>query len=170
MATAYQDLRPGAALYPSTGFAQLLHNTGTSGPVQWLAFDATTPQDAVWELEPFAYPVAAPNITVDIVWGAATATSGVVRWSAALAAITPESDSQDPETKSYATATTVDDTHLGTTAKRLHRATVTLTGASLDSIAGGDEAWLKIGRVADHANDTLTGKAWLHKVRFSFDY
>ena len=170
MATAYQDLRPGSALVPTTGFAQILRNMGSSGPVEWFAFDATSPESAFWELEPFAYPVSNPNITVDVVWGAAAATSGVVRWSAALAAITPETDSQDPETKTYATAAVVDDTHLGTTAKRLMRATITLTGASLDSVTAGDEAWLKISRVADHANDTLTGKAWLHKVRFSFDY
>lgn len=168
MATIYQDLRPSSAVLPSSSFAQLLKNNGSNGPVEWLAFDAAATESVFWELEPFAYPGSNPTITVDIVWGAATATSGVVRWEAALAAITPETDSQDPETKSYATAATVDDTHLGTTAKRLMRATITLSGAGLDSVAAGDEVWLKVSRLGAHANDTMTGDAWLKKVRFSY--
>ncbi|MFI6296840.1 hypothetical protein ACIBEJ_34985 [Nonomuraea sp. NPDC050790] len=165
--TFYYDLRPGAAQYPATNYARLLRNQSTN-VAEWLAYDPSTAKDAYWELEAFAYPVSAPDITVRVVWGAATATTGVVRWSAQLAAITPETDSQDAETKTYATAVTVDDTHLGTTAKRLMAATITITGASLDSVTGSDEVWLKLTRVADHANDTLLGDAWLKSVGVSY--
>ena len=168
MADVLYDLRPASALFQTSSFPQYLKNAGTNGPVEWLAYDAAATESAYWELEAFGYPGSAPDVSVAIVWGAATATSGVVRWEVALAAITPETDTQDPETKSYGTAVTVDDTHLGTTAKRLMRATVTLSGASLNSLAGEDEVWVRVSRIGGNAADTLTGDAWLKKVRLSY--
>ncbi|MEV0149102.1 MULTISPECIES: hypothetical protein [unclassified Nonomuraea] len=166
MGTVSRELHPDEAKYGSAAFPQFTKNNGTNGPVSWLAYDAAATETAYWEVTAFSY--GSGNITVDLIWGAATATSGVVRWEVAIAAITPEADSQDPETKAYATAVAVDDTHLGTTAKRLHRATVSLSGASLDSIAALDEVWVRIARLGAHANDTLAGDAWLKKAVLSY--
>jgi hypothetical protein len=164
MATVPRELHPDEAKFGSAAFPQMLKNNGTNGPVSWLAFDAASTETAYWEWTAFSY--GSGSLTLDIVWGAATATSGVVRWEAAIAAITPESDSTDPEAKAYATASTVDDTHLGTTAKRLMRATITIS--NLDSLAANDEGWLRVARLGGHANDTLAGDAWLHRAVLSY--
>lgn len=164
MGTVARELHPDEAQYGSAAWPQLLKNNGTNGPVRWLAYDAAATETAYWELTGLAY--GSGNLTLDIIWGAATAITGVVRWEAAIAAITPETDSQDPETKAYATALTVDDTHLGTTAKRLMRATITIS--NLDSLAANDEVWLRIARLGAHANDTLAGDAWLKKAVLSY--
>lgn len=148
----------------ATAFPQFIKNNGTNGPVSWLAYDAAATETAYWTWESFDY--GSGNLTLDIIWAAATATSGVVRWEAAIAAITPETDSQDPETKAFATATALDDTHLGTTAKRLHKATITVS--NLDSLAALDVVYLKIARLGAHANDTLAGDAWLRRAWLSY--
>ncbi|MFI6886770.1 hypothetical protein [Streptosporangium canum] len=162
MANVLRELLPQASSFPPTGFAQYIRNQGTAGPVTWLAYDAAATESAFWELGATVY--GSGPITVDVVWGAATATSGVVRWEAQLAAITPETDTVSAEAKTFATAAAVDDTHLGTTAKRLMRATLTLSAGSLDTMASGDELWVKVSRLGGHANDTLAGDALLHKV------
>jgi hypothetical protein len=71
-------------------------------------------------------------------------------------------DTQDVETKALATANTVTDTHLGTTAKRLHTATITITNT--DGIAAGDEVYLVLERTgsdATIAEDIIVTKAIL---------
>jgi hypothetical protein len=164
MATVPRELHPDEAKFGSAAFPQFIKNNGTNGPVSWLAYDAAATESAYWEFTALSY--GSGNLALDIIWGAATATSGVVRWEAAIAAITPETDSQDPETKAYATALTVDDTHLGTTAKRLMRATITIS--NLDSLAANDEVWLRIARIGGNAADTLAGDAWLHRAILSY--
>jgi hypothetical protein len=164
MATVPREFHPDEAKFGSAAFPQFIKNNGTNGPVSWLAYDAATTETAFWEFTALSY--GSGNLTLDIIWGAATATSGVVRWEAAIAAITPETDSQDPETKAFATALTVDDTHLGTTAKRLMRATITIS--NLDSLAANDEVWLRIARIGGNAADTLAGDAWLHRAILSY--
>jgi hypothetical protein len=166
MPTIYQELKPEEAQYAASNFPSFIKNYGTNGPVTWLAYDASTSQNAFWDLSAFNY--GGGSITLQVVWAAASATSGTVRWSASLAAITPESDSQDPETKAYGDAVTVDDTHLGSTAHRLHIATNTISGDDLDSAAEGDELWLRVGRVAGIGGN-MSGAAWLRKLRIAWD-
>lgn len=164
MATVRATLLPGAHSPMGSGFPQPIRQLGTNFPVPVLAFDATTTETAHFQWTAFSYGTG--NVTCEIIWYSAAATSGVVRWEAAIAAITPESDSQDSETKAFATAATVDDTHLGTTAKRLHTATVTIT--AVDSLAAGDEVFLKVSRLGGHANDTIAGDVLVEKVRLSY--
>lgn len=102
------------------------------------------------------------NITVKPEWYGDTATSGNVVWGAQIACITPETDTQDVETKNWATENTVTDSHLGTTAQRLHTASITLS--NLDSIATGDSAWLKVSRKGADGSDTMNGDAQLTAV------
>jgi hypothetical protein len=122
-----------------------------------LAYDAATEEKAYWKFKASNY--GSGDLTLLLRWYADSATSGVVRWGAKIAAITPDTDSQDVETKSLATQQVVDDTHLGTTGQRLHNCSIAVS--NLDSIAADDEVWIEISRVAAHANDTMTGDAIL---------
>jgi len=164
MANVRVMLDPGSAQYLGSAFPQYDKINGTNGPVPVLKFDAAATETAFWVIDPFGY--ASGNPVLDIEWAADTATSGVVRWEAQLAAITPETDTQDATTKAFATAQTVDDTHLGTTARRIMQATITIT--NLDSITNGDVLWIKLSRLGAHANDTMAGDAWLTQARFTY--
>ncbi|PWK81727.1 hypothetical protein C8D88_116139 [Lentzea atacamensis] len=156
MATVYQSLDPGAAQFLSTSYPAMVRN-GTNFPVYGLAFDAVSDEAAFWLIRAVNY--GSGNLTVNLDWYADTASSGDVVWSVQIAAITADTDTQDVETKSLATANTVTDTHLGTTAQRLHRASVTVS--NLDSLAANDDVWIRISRDADNAADTMTGDAIL---------
>jgi hypothetical protein len=163
MATVYRELLPEEAQFLSTAFPAFLKR-GSNYPVTSLAFDASSTESAYWKLAALKY--GSGNLSLDLIWYADTATSGVVRWEASMAAITPISDSQDVETDSLATAQTVDDTHLGTTAHRLHRATIAIS--NLDSLAVLDAMWLKVSRLGGHANDTMAGDCLLANGYLSY--
>ena len=164
MATIYQVFEPSQALFPTSNPAIPLVTAGTNFPVGSLRYDASTDQSVFFGF--LAQSYGSGNITVELDWYADTASSGVVRWGASLAAITSDTDTQDVETKSLATENTVDDTHLGTTGQRLHRASITVS--NLDSVASADWCILRIRRVASNAADTMTGYALLTKIRISY--
>ncbi|MEO3856244.1 hypothetical protein [Acrocarpospora sp. B8E8] len=165
MATVRQVLLPEEAQQIGTsGFAPFDKAVGTNFPVGRLLYAGDADESAFWHLEAVDY--GSGDWTVDIDWTAIDVTSGVVRWGVALAAITPESDSTDVETKALATEQTVDDTHLGTTAKRVMRATIALS--NLDSVAAGDECWLRIRRVGTNGADTMLSDAALTMIRVSY--
>jgi len=164
VATVRLDLDPEQAVFLGTAFPQYDKVNGTNFPVAGLRYDAAATETAYWRLDSFGY--GSGNVTCDLVWQAENATSGVVRWEVALAAITADVDTQDVTTKAFATAHTVDDTHLGTTGKRLMLATVALS--NLDSIAAGDVVWVRVSRLGAHANDTLANDCWLLQARLSY--
>ncbi len=163
MATVRQPLAPGESWPLATAFPALVRN-GTNFPVPGLAYDAATKETAFWEL--FAASYGSGNVTVKIQWYADTASSGDVIWGVQLAAITPNIDSQDVETKSLATANTATDTHLGTTGQRLHEIDVTVS--NLDSLANGDALWLALYRDAAAGGDTMAGDAIVTSVVVSY--
>jgi hypothetical protein len=166
MATVWQYFAPEEAQFAASGFPAFKLFAGTNFPVSGLAYDGagTTAERAFWKFEPTNY--GSGNLTCDLIWYADTGTANAVVWEAAIAAITPDADTQDVETKAFATATTVTDTHLGTTGQRLHKATITIS--NLDSIAAGDEVWLRISRLPGNAADTMTVDAILTSVRLSY--
>lgn len=139
---------------------------GTNFPVSSLAFDASTDETAYVRFIATSY--GSGNLTLTLRWYADTATSGNVVWGAAVAAVTPDTDTQDVETKAFGTANTVQDTHLGTTGQRVHTCAITIS--NLDSIAAADEVWLKVYRDADGtaATDDMTGDALLLSVSLSY--
>lgn len=151
----YADVR-------STAFPALVRANGTNIPVSGYAFDATTEEAVFFRFRASDY--VSGNVAVDLDWYADTASSGAVVWGVQMAAITPDTDTQDVETDALPTVTQVTDTHLGTTGQRLHRATVTLTGAALDTIAANDHVVARVARVAADAADTLTGDVILLNV------
>lgn len=156
MATVTQQLDPGSAQFLASGFPALVKN-GANFPAVALAYDATNDESAFWLLRAVGYSSGSLTVTID--WYADTASTGDVVWAVQLAAITPDTDTQDVETKALATANTVTDSHLGTTGQRLHRASITVS--NLDSLAANDDLWIRIARDADHAADTMAGDALL---------
>lgn len=164
MATIYQQLTPEAAAFAAATFPQYSKVNGTSFPVTGLYYDAAADEAAYWKIQALSY--GSGNLTLDLEWYADTATSGDVVWESALAAITPDTDSQDVETKALATVNTVTDTQLGTTAQRIQRATITIS--NLDSLAARDEVWLRIRRLGSSGSDTMTGDAVLTLAVLSY--
>jgi hypothetical protein len=163
MANVVVQLDPGAAQFLSSAFPQLQKN-GTNFPVSALAYDAATEEAAFWRFQASQY--ASGNLTVDLGWYADTATSGDVVWAVQIAAITPNSDTQDVETKTLATANTATDSHLGTTGQRDHHISVTVS--NLDSLAADDDVWIRIARQAAAAGDTMAGDALLIGATVSY--
>lgn len=164
MATTKQYFRADGAQYLSSSFPQLLMTIGTNFPVSGLAYDAAGTEKAYWPFRALNY--GSGNLTAKLVWYADTASSGDVKWGGRIAAITPDSDSQDVETKSFATQTTVTDSHLGTTGQRLHTCSITIS--NLDSLAADDEVWIEIQRLGSDAADTMSGDAIL--IGFALEY
>ena len=163
MATVLLTLTPDSAQFLSSSFPALVKN-GTNFPVMGLAYDAAADEAAFWHFAAINY--GSGNLTITIEWYADTATTGDVVWGTQLAAITPNTDTQDVETKALATANTATDTHLGTTGQRLH--TIAVTASNLDSLANNDAVWLRVYRDADAAGDTMTGDAVLTLVTVSY--
>lgn len=163
MATVSQQLDVAAAQFLATAFPALVKN-GTNFPVVGLAYDAAAVEAAFFYIHATLY--GSGNVTVNLHWYADTATSGDVVWGVQLAAITPNSDTQDVETKALATANTATDTHLGTVGQRLHDVDVTVS--NLDSLAANDSLWLRVYRDATNGSDTMTGDAILTSVVVSY--
>lgn len=169
MATITQYLTPEEATFlPAAGFPEYQSVNGVNFTVTGLAYDGagSLPEEACWKWSPIGY--GSGDLTVDIIWYVESGTSGTLKWWAALAAITPDADTQNPESKSYGPTATVVDTHLGTQAKRLHKATITLSGTSLNSMAAGDECWIRVFREPSDASDTITADAVITSVRLSY--
>jgi len=166
MATVYHHLFPEEAVFKATAFPQYVRFLGTNFPVSGLGFDGgSADEDAFWKF--IATNYGSGNLTLRVYWYADTATSGNVVWGARIAAITDNTDTQDVETKAFATAQTQQDTHLGTTGQRVHSVDLTIT--NLDSLANGDIVWLHFYRDAsDTVNDTLTGDAIVLAIRLSY--
>lgn len=123
-----------------------------------LAFDTALDEYAFFRWRIAGY--ASGNLTLNLLWYADTASSGNVVWTASIAAITPDTDTQDVETDGLASEATVTDSHLGTTGQRLHVATITIS--SLDSLANADMVTLRVGRpAASNGSDTMAGDAIL---------
>jgi hypothetical protein len=145
----------------TTGFPAITRANGTNIPVAGYAFDAATEEALFFRFKASDY--VSGNIVVELDWYADTATSGNVVWGAQLAAITPDTDTQDIETDGLPTVTTVTDA-AGASSQRAMRATITLTGAALDSVAPNDLCVLRVSRVAANGSDTMAGDAILTYV------
>lgn len=161
MATVYVPFDVKSLVPNGTAFPQYLRQVGstTVASVEGWAFDAATDEALLTTFVAIAYGASAGNLTLTLLWYADSASSGVVRWAASIAAITPDTDTQDVETKTFATETTTDDTHLGTTGQRVHTCAVTIS--NLDSLAANDIVFLRVRRIGSNAADTMTGDAIL---------
>lgn len=141
----------------TSAFPAIVRANGTNIPVSGYAFDAATAESLFFRFRASDY--VSGNVAVDLDWYADTASSGAVMWGCQIAAITPNTDTQDIETDALATQNTTTTSHLGTTGQRLHRTTVTVS--NLDSLAPDDHVVLCVQRVAANGADTLAGDAIL---------
>lgn len=166
MATVYQVLSPEEAQFKTTAFPALVATQGTNFPVSALAYDAATDEAAFWKVRAVNY--GSGNLTLTLIWYADTASTANVVWEAQIAAITPDSDTQDVETDSLATLNFVQDTHLGTTGQRVHTCAITIS--NLDSIAANDLVFIRIARDANgtSATDDMAGDAMLLQAVLSY--
>lgn len=164
MATVTQTFTPFDAIPASSNYATLDVVGGSNFPVAALDFDAATEETVFFVFQAINY--GSGNLTLSVQWYSDSSSSGDVIFGAALAAITPNTDSQDIETKSFATAQTATDSHLGTTGQRLH--TVDITISNLDSLAAGDWCVLKFYRDADDGSDTMSGDASVVGLKLAY--
>jgi len=170
MGTVVQYLTPEeASFFGPAGFPEFRATPGANFTVTGLAYDGagSLPEEAAWKFTPVNY--GSGDMTVDVIWYAESGTSGAVKWWAAVAAITPDVDTQNVETKFYASpVSTVVDNHLGTVGKRLHKATITIAAANLNSMAAGDECWIRLFREPADAEDTIDADVIVTSVRVSY--
>ncbi|MEO3860862.1 hypothetical protein [Acrocarpospora sp. B8E8] len=164
MAIIEQYFLPEEAQFLASPFPAYENALGTNFPVPRLKFSASADLAAFFYFNAHAY--GSGDITCDLYWYALNATSNSVRWGVSLAVITPETDSQDIETKVFATEHAWDDAHLGTTSKRVMKATQAIS--NLDSVAAGDACVLRVRRIGSHGNDNLANEAGLIGVRLSY--
>jgi len=164
MATQKTPFVPEDAQFLSTSFPQYLKINGSEFPVTVLAYDSGTKESAFWKFKAVNY--GSGSLTAVIRWTSDTATSGDVVWGAQVACITQDTDTQDITTKALASASTVIDTHLGTTARREMSCSVTVANA--DSITANDTVWLLIFRDGASGSDTLVGDAFF--IEASMEY
>lgn len=152
MATVSHTFFPGDAQLPTSNPATPSVVFGTNFPVVGSTFDTTTQETEYFYFVALRY--GSGNVTVTVLWYADTASSGTFTMGASLAAITPNTDTQDIETKAFATENTATDTHLGTTGQRLHSFDITVS--NLDSLTANDWVVLRMRR---DTGDTMAGDA-----------
>lgn len=142
----------------SGAFPSYLLKPGTNVPLSLLGFNDTTVQSSFWKFFPYSYPVSTPNLTVRLEWESDTGqTSGAVVWGVALVAVVPGS-ATNTETMALAAQLTATTT-VNANAHGLNETLITISGASLNSLAAGDLVWIQIQRVANSGSDTMTGNA-----------
>jgi hypothetical protein len=136
---------PLSAEFPSSAFAQLTKSN--ERPV--VAFDAATDENVYWS--GIAPQGLAGAVTVVVTYAMASATTGAVRFQAALEAIT-DGDAVDTDaTSSFDTDNSAGASVPGT-AGYIDQLSISMTNA--DSIAAGDYFRLRLRRDADGTSGT----------------
>lgn len=125
-----------------------------------LDFDASTDESILFHgVLPRNY--AGGGLTVSLHWRATSATSGSCRWQTAF-----ERGNTDIDSDSFATANSAGGTANGTSGISTVTTIAHASGAEMDSLAAGEEFWLKVNRDADGTSgtDDMTGDAELYAV------
>jgi hypothetical protein len=127
-----------------------------------LAFDAGTNESAIFSgVLPDHY--AAGGITVTLIWRAATAITGTVRWQVAFER--QDDEGLDTDTDSFATAVEVTAAAPTTAAGQVQYTAVAFLNSEIDGLLKNERYRLKVTREADDAtNDTMAGDAQLLHV------
>jgi hypothetical protein len=157
MATTFLNLGVKAAEFRETSFPSLFLANGLNAPIWALAFDAAADEAAFWRFPILRY--GSGNLTLTLLWTSFAGSSGNVVWGGSVAAITPDADTTSIDSKAFAAEATVTDAHLGTTADRVHRADITITG--LDGVANQDLLCVRVRRLGSNGSDTMVGDAAL---------
>jgi hypothetical protein len=124
-----------------TNTPEMVYIAGTNFPASGYAFPQSSSKAIYLPFRALQY--GGGNLTLVLTWYSRSgSTSGSAQWTAALAAITP-GDATSVEAKAFATSqnttTTVNATAKGDTS-------TTITVSNLDSLANGDDGWIKLTR------------------------
>ncbi len=155
------------AILPLVNPATLYYADGTNYPIMGLEFPAGTDAEAgiPFELRE-DYPGAGESLIFTIEWHVnGTATTGTVQWDCQVGAITPETDTTDVEADALGTEATAQDTHLGTTAQRLHSIDVTVTDEQSAEV--GDAMMLYVRR--DVSEDSVADPIVIKRILVGYD-
>lgn len=158
--TKYQMLQPTEYIPPASTYARISNVAGASHPVTYLAFAVT--EVAYFQVRATDYTTG--DISVTIYWNSSAQTSGNVEFEAALLAYTPNTDSANYESDSFATGVNGTDAHLGTTAQRIMSFTIVVN--QLDGLAQGDLLTLRLTRIA--TSGEMTGDCRVVAVGLSY--
>lgn len=101
------------------------------------------------------------NITVDIDWVAATATTGAVTWGVEFERNTPGGN--DIDSNSYAAQQTGNST-TNATSGVITRTTIILTQTQADNVASNDYFRMRFERLPTDGSDTMSGDAQVLKI------
>lgn len=147
-----RDWIPAATNYPQFG-------QRNAHPV--LAFDTTTQETCFFEdLMPPNY--AGGNLVVNVLWDAATATTGTIGWGVTFER--QDAGGLDVDADSYATEQIITAATVNAASGVRSKTSVTCTAGATgtDSVAAGD--WFRLRVRRDVANDTAAGDANLVAV------
>ena len=154
-----------AVQFSAAGHAKPRIVEGTNFPIAVLRFPDAVTSETFFKLRAALY--TSGNLRVDIDWYAESVNAGDVRWDAAIAALTPNTDDVNIEAKVLATAVAVTSPHLGGNVKRLHRTQLFID--QLDSLAGEDEVFLRVRRLGADGLDTLPSEVRVTHIALSYD-
>jgi hypothetical protein len=152
----------GDIVQPAATYATFDTRAGGSTPAEAVPvydFDDTTEEyvDVYCRLEGYA----GGGLTISWDWSATSATTGDVRWGAAIRRVADDAEDIDSaQTYDFNEAT---DTTASASGER-SRVTITFTdGADMDSLADGESFILRVRREPGDAADGMTGdaEAWL---------
>lgn len=131
----------------------------------YLTFDNTTDEYVSWAgiLLPDDY-VGTP--VLNLVWSATSVTSGNVGWGAQIMAYTPETDTAALITDSPDSSNNQTDAHLGTTADRGHKVSISLTND--DGLAAGDYMAIILRRYSSGVTSNIAEDVRLWSVNFTY--
>jgi hypothetical protein len=123
-----------------------------------LEFDAAASWGAMFSgVLPASY--GGGGLTVDLIWMAASATTGNVVWGAAIERLNTDQDAD-----SFATQLTATGAANGTSGITTKTSIAFTSGAAMDSLVAGEEFRLQIQRIGANGSDTMAGNAQLTKV------
>jgi hypothetical protein len=149
-------------MYPATLFAPAALITGAATPAERVqvlgAFDAAAIEylDFLCRLQGYG----GGGLTWQIAWAAASGTTNETRWGVAVRRLQDDAEDIDTTAHSY-DYNSVDATAPNAVGEVAYD-TVTMTdGADMDSWANGELAIVRVRREATHANDDMTGDAYL---------
>ena len=144
--------KPAMGEPPASNYATL----DTRNTALVLDFDDTTDETIYFRgYMPLHYDGG--GVTVSVRWAATSATSGTISLDVAFMSITDDAD--DIDTKAFAAVNNVNPTAASASGEADYVDITFTDGADMDSVAAGEEFWLKVTRDADGttSTDNMTG-------------
>jgi hypothetical protein len=145
---------------PTIAYATFDIRLGGSGPFEVLPlydYDDTSPENLDFDCRLEGY--GGGGLTISWDWSATTATTGDVRWGAAIRRI--EEDVEDIDTTQIYDYNYATDTTASASGERSRVSIAFTNGADMDSLANGEAFIIRVIRDAINAADTMVGDAEL---------